>query len=385
MTLFGFGLKIRVDRGHLILEDGIAEDRREGRFSRVRHGLERLIVIGADGMISLAALRWLADQNASFCMLVRDGPVLAVTGPVRPSDARLRRAQARADLSGAALVIGRELISRKLAGQEHVAREGFRDGSTADKIAEYRTQLTKAAGIPDVRRIEAQAAQLYWSVWSDLPVIFPKADLRRVPAHWQRFDARRSPLTESPIRSANPPNAMLNYLYAILEAESRLALAALGLDPGLGFIHADDERRDNLACDVMEAIRPLCDSLVLDWIRRAPLKREWFLRAARRELPAHGRLRSATLGNRTDVASGCGSARRMGFTNAVVGNSQAHAQAGSRHPVDAESNPRGAPRPIGFACCNSSTARRLLQMWSFYKTRPEILPSLWHCYWNGEC
>jgi len=51
-------------------------------------------------MVSLAALRWLADQNASFVMLERNGKVLAVTGPVCPSDARLRRAQALAHSSG---------------------------------------------------------------------------------------------------------------------------------------------------------------------------------------------------------------------------------------------------------------------------------------------
>jgi hypothetical protein len=41
-------------------------------------------------MVSLAALRWLADQDASFAMLERNGKVLAVTGPVRPSDAKLK-------------------------------------------------------------------------------------------------------------------------------------------------------------------------------------------------------------------------------------------------------------------------------------------------------
>ena len=38
---------------------------------------------GADGVVSLAALRWLADQNASFVMLNRDGSVLLTTGPAR--------------------------------------------------------------------------------------------------------------------------------------------------------------------------------------------------------------------------------------------------------------------------------------------------------------
>jgi len=83
VTLFGYGIQVRVDRGHLILQDGIGADRRYGRFPRVGHGLRRLVVIGADGMVSLAALRWLADQDAAFVMLERDGNVLATTGPVR--------------------------------------------------------------------------------------------------------------------------------------------------------------------------------------------------------------------------------------------------------------------------------------------------------------
>jgi len=49
----------------------------------------------------------------------------------------------------------------------------------------------------------------------------------------------------------------LNYLYALLEAEARLAAATLGLDPGLGVLHVDTQARDSLACDLMEAARPL--------------------------------------------------------------------------------------------------------------------------------
>src|SRR5207247_5949928 len=97
--------------------------------------LKRFVVIGADGMISLAALRWLADQDAAFVMLERDGKVLVTTGPVRPSDAKLRRAQALAAQSEAGLQIARELISRKLAGQEQVAREKLRDALPVDAIA----------------------------------------------------------------------------------------------------------------------------------------------------------------------------------------------------------------------------------------------------------
>jgi CRISPR-associated endonuclease Cas1 len=276
LTLFGFGIKVRMQSGHLEIEDGVGPERRKIRLARVGHGLKRLVVIGSDGFVTLEALRWLADQDASFAMLERDGSVLATTGPVRSSDAKLRRAQALAHSSGAALRITRELISRKLAGQEKVARHKLLDSTTADTIARYREEVPTSESITTIRLIESQAARAYWSAWSTLPINFPKNDLKLVPDHWCSFGARVSPLTGSPRLAANPPNAILNYLYSILESEARLAAAALGLDPGLGVLHVDTPARDSLACDLMEPIRAHVDAYLLDWITRQPLRREWF-------------------------------------------------------------------------------------------------------------
>src|SRR5579859_1719427 len=276
ITLFGYGTSVRVERGHLIVQDGIGTDRRHARFPPVGHGLRRLVVIGSDGLVSLAALRWLADQDASFVMLDRDGSVLATTGPVRPSDAKLRRAQSLAMSNGAGLRIASELIRRKLLGQEEVARHKLLDTSTADVIARFAAELPQADSFATIRLIESQAARAYWSAWSTLPINFPKSDLARVPEHWRSFGARVSPLTGSPRLAANPANAILNYLYCILESESRLAAAALGLDPGLGVLHVDTPARDSLACDIMEPVRSAVDAYVLDWITRQPLRREWF-------------------------------------------------------------------------------------------------------------
>jgi CRISPR-associated protein Cas1 len=264
LTLIGYGIEVRVDRGHLFIEDGIGADRHQARFPRVGHGLKRLVVIGSDGIVSLAALRWLADQHASFVMLERDGSVLATTGPVRPSDARLRRAQALAHSSGAALRIARELISQKLAGQERVARNKLLDSATADAIARFRAELAAAESIATIRLLESQGAAAYWSAWRTLPISFPRNDLRRVPDHWRVFGARISPLTRSPRLAVNPVNAILNYLYALLESEARLAAAALGLDPGLGVLHVDTPNRDSLALDLMEPVHQ--SSTLFCWI-----------------------------------------------------------------------------------------------------------------------
>ena len=276
VTLFGYGISARVERGHLILEDGIGPRRRFGKFARVGHGLKRLAVIGSEGAVSFAALRWLADQDAAFVMLNRDGSVLATTGPVNSSDSRLRRAQSLAHHSGAAVQISRGLISQKLDGQERIVRGALQHSAIADKIAFFRSSLPDANSIETIRQLEAQAAQVYWSAWRSLPISFPTVDYRRVPDHWCTFGTRKSVLTGSPRLAINPPNAMLNYMYALLESESRLAAAAVGLDPGIGVLHVDTDARDSLACDLMEPARPHVDAYLLKWITDGPLRREWF-------------------------------------------------------------------------------------------------------------
>jgi CRISPR-associated endonuclease Cas1 len=272
ITASGYGIRVYVERGHLLIEDGIGTERTHFRLARVGHGLKRLIVVGSDGMISLAALRWLSDQDAAFVMLERDGKVLTVTGPVRSSDARLRRAQALAVHGGMALQIARELISKKLLGQEQVVREMLRDLPTADQIAVFRESLPNAERLDAIRTLESQGA----AVWRNVPIMFPAKDLPRVPEHWRTFGTRKSLLTGSPRLAVNPANAALNYLYSLLEAESRLAAAALGLDPGLGILHSDRTARDSLCCDLMESVRPQVDRYVLTWVLSRPLRREWF-------------------------------------------------------------------------------------------------------------
>jgi hypothetical protein len=182
--------------------------------------------------------------------------------------------------NGAGLQLAAELISAKLAGQENVARERLRNSAVAECIAKFRSALHSVRHVEAVLSIEANAAQAYWSAWSGVPIQYPRTDLRRVPSHWQIFGARVSCLTGSPRLATNPPNAVLNYLYAVLESEARLAAAELGLDPGLGVLHRDAPNRDSLACDLMEPVRPMVDAYVFDWLSRGPLRREWFFEQA---------------------------------------------------------------------------------------------------------
>jgi len=276
LTIHGFGVRVRMQSGHLQIEDDIADERRTVRLPRVGHGLRRLVCISEGGFFTLDALKWLADQRASLIMLDRSGKVSLVTGPTASSDARLRRAQASAQQSGVAVEIMRELMRAKLDGQQQLVRSKLVNTTAADIIAKLQESLSTAQSLDEVARLEAHAASAYWFSWNELPINFPRQDITRVPEHWRTFGTRKSGITGSPRLATNPPNAILNYCYALLESETRLAASAVGLDPGMGLLHVDTPARDSLACDIMEAVRPSVDAWLLDWIMREPFRRSDF-------------------------------------------------------------------------------------------------------------
>ena len=263
--------------GQLEIEHGVAADRHLVRLPRVGHGLKRLVCIGSDGFVSLAALKWLAAQDASFVLLERNGKVQCVTGPVRPSEAKLRRSQALAAGNGIGLEIARTLIDAKLSGEERVLREQLNSPAAADVVSGFREKLDSADSFDTIRILEANAAAAYFREWRFLPVMWPKVDLKKIPDHWRFAGSRQSPLTGGPRLAVTPVHAVLNYCFALLQSETRLCLSALGLDPGLGIgLHTDTANRDSLALDVLEPIRPEIEMWLLNWISSEPLRRSDF-------------------------------------------------------------------------------------------------------------
>jgi CRISPR-associated endonuclease Cas1 len=60
---------------------------------------------------------------------------------------------------------------------------------------------------------------------------------------------------------------MLNFVYAVLESQVRIAVVAQGLDPTIGYLHAARKRRVALVYDLMEPLRPQVDRQVLQFVR----------------------------------------------------------------------------------------------------------------------
>ena len=82
-------------------------------------------------------------------------------------------------------------------------------------------------------------------------------------------------------RSRRPPldavNALLSFVYTLLVHDVTAALEGVGLDPYVGFLHADRPGRCSLALDLMEELRPaMADRLVLTLINRQQVKASGF-------------------------------------------------------------------------------------------------------------
>ncbi|MHB9008167.1 MAG: type I-C CRISPR-associated endonuclease Cas1c [Limisphaerales bacterium] len=83
------------------------------------------------------------------------------------------------------------------------------------------------------------------------------------------------------VRSRRPPrdriNCLLSFLYALVRHDCVAALTSAGLDPFVGFLHADRPNRPSLALDLMEEFRPwLADRLAVTLINRQQLGPEHF-------------------------------------------------------------------------------------------------------------
>jgi len=280
-VVLGAGTKVRVERGHLAASDGEGWFRRERQWNRATGRLRRLIVGASSGYLTIDAVAWCQAAGVAVIIVDSDGEVMLAPGRYGTDDARLRRAQA-APPDALATEAATVLLTAKLTGQADVAARCLDRVDVAETIRSLAEAMHAATDVDTLRQLEASAAAVYFDAWCAHPATtlrFAKADAARAPNHWSIFEGRRSLLTKgvSPKKAERPLNASLNLTYALAGIEARLAALAVGLDPGLGFVHADTQRGDGLAWDLLEPVRPAVDRLVLDLVAERTWRRADFV------------------------------------------------------------------------------------------------------------
>ena len=75
---------------------------------------------------------------------------------------------------------------------------------------------------------------------------------------------------------SDPVNACLSLAYTLIHHEAVTALRIVGLDPAVGCYHELYYNRESLACDLIEALRPLIDGWLWQLFRENVLRVEHF-------------------------------------------------------------------------------------------------------------
>jgi CRISPR-associated protein Cas1 len=258
---------------------------KEGENVLVREGeqiLLRVPVHGLGGLVTFGQV-WCSPQLLFLCaergvgvsFLSENGRFLGrVSGPVC-GNVLLRRQQYRwADAPERCASIARDMLTGKLANARQVLLRARRDHADkvdtgmleqgAQRLADCLSRLAVAASPEELRGIEGEAANVYFSAFEAL--ITAQDEAFRFAGR-----SRRPPL--------DPVNCLLSFLYTLLAHDACSALEGVGLDPAVGFLHRDRPGRASLALDLMEELRPvLADRVALSLMNLGQLRGRDFRR-----------------------------------------------------------------------------------------------------------
>src|SRR6266545_3958545 len=213
---------IRVEHGHLQIEDGSPDRRRVLRLSRAYSRGKRILLLAWHGIITLDAMQWCQALDIELVMFDPRMQDVILYGGKMHNDARLRRAQALATTNEHGLAITRYLLGEKISGQRDLLTLMERSVPRADELC---YEIEEAASISACHRLESEAAVTYWRQWVDMPLQWHGAASRDIPAHWRTVGTRRSSRSQRSSDSQaqhaiTPTHAILNYCYRLAEIET---------------------------------------------------------------------------------------------------------------------------------------------------------------------
>lgn len=229
------------------------------------HLFESILCFGQVN-VTAPAMGFCAEHGVALAFFTEYGKFIArVQGPVH-GNVLLRREQYRgADDEVKSLSIVRSILLGKLLNSKIVLRRFLRDHQREEDIGErfretaallesWIAELQHSSSINDLRGIEGIAARKYFELFNEM-ILQQKEDFP--------FAGRnRRPPTDR-------VNALLSYVYTLLSHDAASALEAVGLDPAVGYLHADRPGRAGLALDLMEEFRTwLADRFVLSLINK---------------------------------------------------------------------------------------------------------------------
>lgn len=205
------------------------------------------------------------EHGVAVAFLTERGRFLARMVGRQTGNVLLRRAQHRATSDpGRAAELARMAIMAKIANARTVLQRARRDhpdrilpenvASSLRRMGTILLALQEPLPLDQVRGAEGEAAKHYFAAFDGLI-------LQQKESFYFRERTRRPPRDNM--------NALLSFLYALLTNDVVAACESVGLDPQMGFLHADRAGRPSLALDLVEELRPMiADRLALSLVNR---------------------------------------------------------------------------------------------------------------------
>lgn len=224
----------------------------------------QVVLVGQVG-VTTPALYALLHAGVPLLLVTRSGSLRGRLLPPAPRNLPLRQQQFRRnDEADFCLNLSRAIVLGKLHNQRTLAlrllrRRAALAGTYADDLAAAIQQAAAAPDLDTLRGIEGSGARIFFHLY------------RQAFGPQWRFERR----TRRPPR--DPVNALLSLGYTFLTQAMMTALETVGLDPYLGYFHAEAYGRPALALDLVEEFRtPVVDSLVLMLLNRRTLQLDDF-------------------------------------------------------------------------------------------------------------
>jgi len=262
IVLPGYGYWLGRRGGMLVIKKA------DGGKKEVSIGNVGRVVANARGLsISGDALYLMLRHNVHLILTSRSRPVGILHPLGRGAPVTLKKRQVLIQGSESGFEIARGFVYGKLMNQVELLRQlrrsifrrnreamdilfegynGIRSLSKEVANLEYSSNYRSL-----LIGLEAEAAKIYWST---LSLVLPD---------WIGFDRRRKRF-EAP---SDPLNLGLNYLYSLLAGVVWGAVELGGLDPWIGYLHKDSNRRPSLVMDLMEEFRqPIVDKPLIRYL-----------------------------------------------------------------------------------------------------------------------
>lgn len=281
LILTGHGVRLRVDKGALLVQDGFTHYPQRKETWRFFPGdwrlPSRIVAVDVDGGLSFAALAWLSEHNIPLIQINWRGEIINVVSANGEKAIPERLKSQLIDINkNGGLNIALKLIREKITNSIDTLRHAFPRARNIDlaiiKLDNENNILkhNPPKSVSELMGIEGRVGYAYFNAWRTCQIKWKGIDRHPVPDDWQQIGRRSSKLgnVSHPNRNATHPiNAMLNYAYGILESQVRMQVVAAGFDPTIGILHGNARGQHGLVYDLMEPARPIVDRKVLEFVQ----------------------------------------------------------------------------------------------------------------------